>query len=433
MRKIPQPPKRCKSNERGSVLVMTAIAMLVCFLMLGLSIDISRIYLVRAELQNAADAAALSAARELNSSTQGIDYAAAAAVSPSLANTYSLKKIAITINQNTGVEFAVNLDAPDASGQRYVSYQTYSGWSDATKEAFAKDVRFVRVTTQAGSTNILFAVGILGSSHSETRQAVAGMSVGINRICDFFPVAVALTDPNPAPGTLMTLNFVQGSGSSATLSDKDYIVLEVPDINGNGSPETAVLSGGVTTLCQSLGADITFHMTPSANQNNGPVQITEGTNTRFDFQANGYGGALRDTLPEPDGTLVFKPDLNIQADITYEQYSNPSIYPSSVTAPSHTRAIQRRILVVPIVDLSGFGPAPSTHTYNPPRTPVGKFGAIFMTRRIADPQTPCSQAGNICGRLEIEWIDPNLVLGRGSYDPGGAPGDPHFTIPVLYK
>ncbi len=395
MRKIPQPPKRCKSNERGSVLVMTAIAMLVCFLMLGLSIDISRIYLVRAELQNAADAAALSAARELNSSTQGIDYAAAAAVSPSLANTYSLKKIAITINQNTGVEFAVNLDAPDASGQRYVSYQTYSGWSDATKEAFAKDVRFVRVTTQAGSTNILFAVGILGSSHSETRQAVAGMSVGINRICDFFPVAVALTDPNPAPGTLMTLNFVQGSGSSATLSDKDYIVLEVPDINVNGSPETAVLSGGVTTLCQSL--------------------------------------ALRDTLPEPDGTLVFKPDLNIQADITYEQYSNPSIYPSSVTAPSHTGAIQRRILVVPIVDLSGFGPAPSTHTYNPPRTPVGKFGAIFMTRRIADPQTPCSQAGNICGRLEIEWIDPNLVLGRGSYDPGGAPGDPHFTIPVLYK
>src|SRR5258708_27425272 len=40
------------------------------------------------------------------------------------------------------------------------------------------------------------------------------------RICDFFPVAVALTDPNPAPGTIMTLNFVQGSGSSARSEER---------------------------------------------------------------------------------------------------------------------------------------------------------------------------------------------------------------------
>lgn len=420
---------RGQRNQRGSVMVMTAIAMLALFLILGLAIDASRIFMVRAELQNAADAAALSAARELNSGTDGIEDAATAAVSANLANTYGLKKVAVTVDKNTGVEFAVNLDAPDASGRRYVSYQTYSGWASATKEAFASDVRFVRVTTQSGSTNILFAVGVLGASHAETRQATAGMSVGINRICDFFPVAVALCDPNPTPGTLMTLNFVQGSGSSATLSDKDYIVLEVPDINGNGAPETAVLSAGVTDACQSIGADVTFHMTPSANVNNGPIQITDGTNTRFDIQANGYGNAFSDTYA--DGTLVFKPDTNIQADIPFLHYQNPSLYPSDVTAPSHTGADDRRILVVPILDLPGT--APCTRTYDPPHTPVSKFGALFLRRRIADPQTPCSQAGNICGRLEVEWIDANLVLGRGSYDPAGSPGDPNFTIPVLYR
>ena len=420
---------RGQRNQRGSVMVMTAIAMLALFLILGLAIDASRIFMVRAELQNAADAAALSAARELNSGTDGIEDAATAAVSANLANTYSLRKVAVTVDKNTGVEFAVNLDAPDASGRRYVSYQTYSGWAAATKEAFASDVRFVRVTTQSGSTNILFAVGVLGASHAETRQATAGMSVGLNRICDFFPVAVALTDPNPTPGTLMTLNFVQGSGSSATLSDKDYIILEVPDINGNGAPETAVLSAGVTDACQSIGEDVTFHMTPSANVNNGPIQITDGTNTRFDTQANGYGNAFSDTYA--DGTLVFKPDTNIKADIPFSHYQNPSLYPSDVTAPSHTGADDRRILIVPIVDLPG--PAPSTTTYSPPHTPVSKFGALFLRRRIADPQTPCSQAGNICARLEVEWIDPNLVLGRGSYDPAGSPGDPNFTIPVLYR
>ena len=62
-----------RSHERGSIIVMTAICMTAFMLMLGLCIDVSRIYMMRTELQNAADAAALSAARELNSGTTGID------------------------------------------------------------------------------------------------------------------------------------------------------------------------------------------------------------------------------------------------------------------------------------------------------------------------------------------------------------------------
>ncbi len=107
---------REQRNQSGSVMVMTAIAMVALFLILGLAIDASRIYMARAEMQNAADAAALSAARELNSGTTGIESAATAAASANLANTYSLKKVAVTVDKNTGVEFATNLDAPDASG-----------------------------------------------------------------------------------------------------------------------------------------------------------------------------------------------------------------------------------------------------------------------------------------------------------------------------
>src|SRR5258707_15385821 len=109
-------------EQSGSVMVMTAIAMVALFLILGLAIDVSRIYMVRAELQNGADAAALSAARELNSGTSGIENAATAAVSANLANTYGLKKLAVTVNKNTGVEFAVNLNTT-YNGLGYVSYQ----------------------------------------------------------------------------------------------------------------------------------------------------------------------------------------------------------------------------------------------------------------------------------------------------------------------
>ena len=60
---------RLWSGERGSIMIMTAIFALLLLLMVGLCIDISRLYMVRAELQNAADAAALTAAREINGGT----------------------------------------------------------------------------------------------------------------------------------------------------------------------------------------------------------------------------------------------------------------------------------------------------------------------------------------------------------------------------
>ena len=392
-----------RNGERGSVIIMTAISMVFLFLLVGLCVDVSRIYMVRAELQNAADAAALTAARELNGGTLGIDRAVARA--SQVVNTQGFGKAGVGVSS---VDFASTLDG---------SFMTAA---DAKAPSTVGTIRYVRVTTQAATTNMLFAFKALGTSHTENSQAVAGMSVGINTICDFFPVAVALLDPNPAPNTTMTLNFVQGTGSSASLSNQDYIILEVPDINGNGAPETAVLSAGVTNLCQTVGTAVNFHMTPSANINNGPVQITDGANTRFDIRANGYGNALKSTLPPPDGTYVYKPDLNIREDITYDQYKSGT----AVTAPSTTGAADRRILIVPIVDLST-----SPQLFSPPRAPVAKFGAFFMKKRIADPDSPCSQAGHVCGQLEVEWIDESLVA-SGYFT---ACNNSTLSVPVLYR
>src|SRR5258705_1025432 len=97
---------RLWSDERGSIMIMTAIFALLLLLMVGLCIDISRLYMVRAELQNAADAAALTAARELDGGTGGIDNAVNQAINV-IANNQGLRaKTGVTI---TEVEFAVNL------------------------------------------------------------------------------------------------------------------------------------------------------------------------------------------------------------------------------------------------------------------------------------------------------------------------------------
>src|SRR6185436_18945421 len=62
-----------RHGERGSIMIMTAIFAVLLLIMVGMCLDVSRIYVVRAELQNAADAAALTAARELNGGDGGID------------------------------------------------------------------------------------------------------------------------------------------------------------------------------------------------------------------------------------------------------------------------------------------------------------------------------------------------------------------------
>src|SRR6266508_3860222 len=197
-----------RSGERGSIMIMTAIYALALLLMVGLCLDVSRIYLVRAELQNAADAAALAGARELNGGNGGID--AAVAKAQSIVNTQGLRaKTNVTI---ATVEFAIEVDG------------TYMSAADAKVVGTVEHIQYVRVTTQPTSTGILFASSALGASHAESRQAIAGMSIGLDGICDFFPAAVALADPSPTPGTPMSLRFSQGTGNSATLADKDYIV-----------------------------------------------------------------------------------------------------------------------------------------------------------------------------------------------------------------
>src|SRR6185436_4656372 len=239
-----------RKDERGSVIVMTTLFMSLLFLMVGLCIDISRIYMMRTELQNAADAAALTAARELNQGTGGIDDAVARATE--IVNTRGFAKNNVTI---ASVQFAVNLnDDP------------YLSAADA--KVTPTTIRFVKVTTASDSTSIFFAIAALGTSHAETRTAVAGMSAGLSGICNFFPAAVALADPSPTPGTLMSLTFNQGTGNEAVLNDKEFIILEVPAINGNGTGETAQLTAGLPNFCKALGDNI--NMTPSSNQNNGP-------------------------------------------------------------------------------------------------------------------------------------------------------------------
>jgi Flp pilus assembly protein TadG len=386
-------PQNRRKAERGSVTVMTAVLLGGLVLLLGMSIDVSRIYMVRSGLQNAADAAALAAARELNSGTAGLTDAVAQAQSVGLqANKYGLNRTGNTAPSVTisKVEFAASLNGPWYNGA-------------AAASAVVTTIKFVRVTTQSTSTNMLFAAKALGSAHVEERTAVAGMSVPLNTVCNFFPVAVALLNPFPANHAQLTFRYTDGTGNSITVGDMHYLVLNVPDINGVGQPETANLAAGITTICASIGSTIGLNNSPSANSTNGPKSIADGANTRFDSYQNGYANSLNATAYPPD-TNVYD---NTGNPLTTTQYLNKS--PISTPPRNPPGQDDRRILIMPIVP-------PATYTGSPPLVPIVRFGA-FLLRNSMDRTGNCNGNGPCAGAMKVEYLGDDFVIPRGEYDP----------------
>ena len=119
-----------RRGERGSVLATATLGMLALLLAVGLGVDISRMYLTKTELQNAADAAALAGASGLNGASSGITTATDRAVQAM--NSYEFSKTGVVVPRGN-VFFAINLEGP------------YMG--EGAAAAFSPNIRFVRVTT----------------------------------------------------------------------------------------------------------------------------------------------------------------------------------------------------------------------------------------------------------------------------------------------
>jgi Flp pilus assembly protein TadG len=402
-----------RAGERGSITVLTALMLVGLVLAVGLCIDVARIFMVRAELQNAADAAALSAARELNSGTTGINAAAAAATASALSssNTYGLGKTSVTI---TNVEFARNL--PVSGAESYTSKATFDGMSAAAQASFAATVRFVRVTTSTADVNILFAIGTLGSSRSETATATAGKSVELNNICNLFPIAVAKTNPTVGfdPGTELLLNFRDGTGTTFDVVNQDFAVIAV---QGNGASDTRDAASGVINKCAAVGDSITISKSSSANTQNGPYQIEDGLNTRFNIYPP--GNQIRAVDAPPDQNIYEDP---LFANFNWTNYKNgsPTLAPSG-----NTPVAGRRILIMPIIP-------PGTYANE---VPIKRFGAFLALRHVVNPQQPsaCTNTTtNPCGHLYVQYLGDDYPIGGGFYDPNNT-GGTNLTISVLYK
>jgi Flp pilus assembly protein TadG len=378
MKKLRRESKRDRKGERGSILAMSALGMLSLVLAVGLGVDISHFYLVKTELQNAADAAALAGATALNSSASGITEATNRAVLAM--NKYELNKTGVTFPR-ANVLFSVNLNG------NYIS--------EAQATTQPSNIRFVKVTTPPSPVGVSFAAMVLGNNRNLTAEATAGMSIAPNVFCNWLPLSVVdygPPDPPMAPGNL----YVIRAGPKNKVSPGNYQELSW---NGKGGNDLRYdLEHGIHDC---IGPGTCLLTKPGVTA--GPVR--QGLNTRFDGS----------------GDADAPPDTNVKENITWAQYRtalDPATRTSSnFESPNRAGQQYRRIVFIPIIKEEQFDNGRD-------EVCIDRFGVFFLREGVG---------GGNGGDITAEYIGETLMVGSVGFDPAGGPGEPMVAIPVLYK
>lgn len=188
LRNTPTRPKSSSScvagrhPERGFTLIATAVCLIALISVAGLAVDVGRTFITKNEAQAFVDAAALSAARELNGKTAGVTNAQAAVTTAMSADLWNLGNTAFTAG-NTVVEFAPAVTGP---------------WVTTPPNPPA-GYGFVRVTASPSLPIFLLPVAGTASALTVTARGVAGIvpqTFPKGGYLPFTPFAHSLTDPN---------------------------------------------------------------------------------------------------------------------------------------------------------------------------------------------------------------------------------------------
>ncbi len=143
--------QKLPSRQHGAVVIIVAICLTVLIGMLALVLDLGHLYIGKTELQNAADAAALSGAKELNGTLLGVQRAKSVACDVGGLNKYDLNSIKVANSSGTPAtcsNLTISVGSnPDAT----------VGIDSITSSVAASNKSFLKVETGSRSFNTWFA------------------------------------------------------------------------------------------------------------------------------------------------------------------------------------------------------------------------------------------------------------------------------------
>ncbi|MEO8049305.1 MAG: hypothetical protein ABI833_02725 [Acidobacteriota bacterium] len=360
--------------------MLIALSVFVMIGMLGLAIDMGRIFIYKSELQTFADNSAMGAIAKMDGSQSGIQGANSMALTgpggAALANKVNFDSTTIsTVNTSYATSFA----------------GTYDSYATASAPA-TNSYRFLKVTASANvNLNFLPVLPGIATAYTVSASATSGQmalsALTNGGLLPFAPDAhnaADLVNFGLTPGTQYALKWPK-NGSSPCNGDTGFIVpgappsehgfVDIGEGNGNSSVRDAIINGGY----------------PNANSN--PSSISAGNMVLYGVPGN-RGSSIFDAL-----------DTRASQDTD----DTSTTYPQYKAAGTGNG---RRVVTVAIGGVwSGNG--------SNANTPILGFANFFLDTSYS------GSSGGICA----SYIGPANITGAGS---GGTDSTKIYTN-VLYQ
>jgi hypothetical protein len=339
-----------KSRQQGAVAMIVAISLVVLIGMLGLVLDLGHLYVTKTELQNAADAAALSGAKQLDKTASGICCGSNSAVykanETAAMNYYDFasnsKKVIIS---NENIQFS---SSPDGPWVDYVSAQTNPA-----------DKSFIKIDTGSDSQNTeiinTWFMHIFTGVSSSLRTR--GIAVAGRYVVNLTPIAVCAIDPDTRGG----IRTVNGTNELTEFGFRRGIAYNIPELNPLGAPRDPILinpvaiPGGAVScqgnqgsanfvgpfICSGTSAAIPASFPGRVYVNTGysagPVE--RAFNSRFEAPAAGTGSSPCDIEAVPD-TNKKQYDHTVEAGLNGPRdWMDPDPTQQTISLVSGTRTV----------------------------------------------------------------------------------------------
>ena len=401
MTERPSVPVRRAHQQRGVFAVATALAMLVMLGFVGLAIDASRLQLVQAELQNAADACALAAVLELNGLADAPSRGALAGQFVGGAHNRRNFQVELVGTSQVSPTFSTTLNG---------SYQSAGGGAAAAS-------RFARCAVTQLSLRHFF-MGLLDIGSSNLTATATATVMPSQSVC-----AIPMAMCKGAGANANTFGYQVG----------DKITLGTSQTSGFFTWANVLgtdTSGALAAYGQAFMGFGNCEVPTAANrcigiQNGVVTSLDDGWNSRFGVYKQG-GSGLDPALAIPDLTgYGYRPPPVGGAYSDYMQNRAPSRQPFQGHIPSYTTpanvhtqygASSRRLVPMPVVACSssacGTGAKPifgwaCALMLSPKTSPQN--AEIEFRGRADDPLSGCRTAGLPGGTDAIGPLVPVLV------------------------
>ena len=347
-------------------LQLLVILVPVVFGMLGFAYDLGRLYLIRGELTDAANAMALAGAQQLIGTTASLDNATAASQltlddSTGHSNKYNFGSL--VVGQGS------SLLASEVQDPQFFTTAAAATGTDTTSvdQADGTTARHIQVNVTADAPLLFWSFLSVGQSRktSIAARSVAGISSPVCTACGIQNIAIAAistddtTDFGYTVGTQYTLAFscnpLPGQANETPFSGTTlarYVLIDRDKASSLDGPQNLykigadglIASTSRTQSCLTVGDSVTIwqdpdteaYLTPQACGNiqapPGVIEMLCGMNTRFD---TAIPDLCSTNVAETDTLAAnYTPDTDVA---TYDDYTQ---YTGNV----------RRILTVAIVD-----------------------------------------------------------------------------------